>query len=190
MTKPSIQPGLYKHTVTQTYYAVLGVSRDSTNGPTDGRVDVLYVSLDPLPDDEWGGHHHREISQFLEQVHVAEAIDPCSNMVPRFKYLGKAPNAAELTVSLTESELVRILQENVHLRAQVTELHKDNTAHKLEWQEARQQLRKAEGKLRAAEKQVDELKELINAVHEEDKQLETSSTQEQSVWAQQDEKYE
>ena len=147
MTKPSIRPGLYKHTARGSYYLVLGLTQDSTNGETDGRIDVSYVALNPDEHSAAQGVYHRELKQFKESVDAWSEEEHKTGAMPRFEFLGVAPNADELTVSVGMRDLLGILQESMHLKAQVAELQKDNTAHKLEWQEARQRVRTLEDRI-------------------------------------------
>lgn len=70
-----ILPGLYLH-YKGTFYRVLFVGRDSTNGPNEGRILAAYIS------DAEHGIHFREIGQFAERV-----VDADGNSVPRFRWM-------------------------------------------------------------------------------------------------------
>lgn len=68
------KPGIYKHYKGGTY-RVLFTARQSTNGPSEGRVEVIYISL------KYGHLNARDEEQFHEQVDA----DPAQGFIPGAK---------------------------------------------------------------------------------------------------------
>ena len=77
-------PGIYTHFRTGDSYRVLHCARNSTNGPDDGRLVVVYISL------KYGTFHVRDEEQFNEPVEPPpeRGFDP-GVKIPRFMFTGE-----------------------------------------------------------------------------------------------------
>ena len=75
------KPGLYSHTKTGAKYRVLFTARNSTNGPNEGTVDVVYIDM------KYGSIYTREESQFMELIDPPpeRGFNP-GVKVPRFQF--------------------------------------------------------------------------------------------------------
>jgi hypothetical protein len=97
------KPGIYKH-VKGGMYRVLFCARQSTNGPDEGKLVVVYMDL------KHGGLHVRDEIQFHEKVLAPPALGFNPGVeVPRFTFCGTMgnemsdANAAELYEGLHET---------------------------------------------------------------------------------------
>lgn len=73
-----VPPGLWRH-YKNVLYRVIGVANDSTNGNSEGRLMVIYIS------DAEHGLRVRDLNQFLEMVEL-----PDGRKCPRFTYITPA----------------------------------------------------------------------------------------------------